>query len=101
MQNTVLCTLTEEENSEILALNLRRDTLNEFFLTIANSSLNGDRTNILCEKLYKDMDMVKRGITEWWRRIVTKYNLEPMEGYQWHIEYNSREVTIIPIKPHD
>ena len=62
MQNTVLCTLTEEENSEILALNLRRDTLNELFLTIANSSLDGDRTNILCEKLYKDMDMAKRGI---------------------------------------
>lgn len=92
----MLCTITEAENAEIMKLNLRKETLCELFITLSRST-NVDTTCMLYEKLCADMDSIKSSIMAWWIELVKKYNLEPKEGYQWHIDHETRIVTLVKI----
>lgn len=97
MKEQKVATLTQMECYEIIDLNNKKDTLNEFFMTLTRSSLSTEDKEVMYKRLCKDMEESKKNIVYWWKKIVSKYNLEPKEGYQWKIDHESHELFILPM----
>ena len=85
----VIGQVTTEERDEIQALFERRNGLNELsqILTVENEALY--------EKLVKDLGETGAKFQDWWNRMGEKYNWESVEGGNWEIDFDSRNIYLV------
>lgn len=81
--------VTTEERDEIQALFERRNGLNELsqILTVENEALY--------EKLVKDLGETGAKFQDWWNRMGEKYNWESVEGGNWEIDFETRNIYLV------
>ena len=85
----VIGQVTTEERDEIQALFERRNGLNELsqILTVENEALY--------EKLVKDLGETGAKFQDWWNRMGEKYNWESVEGGNWEIDFETRNIYLV------
>lgn len=85
----VIGQVTTEERDEIQALFERRNGLNELsqILTVENEALY--------EKLVKDLGETGAKFQDWWNCMGEKYNWESVEGGNWEIDFETRNIYLV------
>lgn len=80
--------VTPEEKDEIEALFERKNGLAELIkiLPINNDSMY--------EKILKDMSETHKKYQQWWDRMGMKYNWESTKTGNWHINFDTCEVSL-------
>lgn len=78
-----------EEKNEIQALFERRNGLNELAHILSSDN------NELYERIVKDMGETSIKFQNWWDRMAEKYQWESIEGGNWEINFETREIYLV------
>ncbi len=89
MQKKTVGQVTVEERDTIQALFERRNGLNELALILTK-----DNTE-LYEKLVKDLGETCTNFQKWWDTMAEKYQWEFVEGGNWEIDFETREIYLV------
>ena len=78
-----------EEKNEIQTLFERRNGLNELAHILSSDN------NELYERIIKDMGETSIKFQNWWDRMAEKYQWESIEGGNWEINFETREIYLV------
>lgn len=85
----VIGQVTLEEKNEIQTLFERRNGLNELVKILTADNVE------LYEKLVKDLGETGTRFQNWWDSMAIKYQWESVEGGNWEINFDSREIMLV------
>jgi CXXX repeat modification system protein len=86
--------LTDEECKKIESLSLKRETLNELFITLSRNSLSDEQREMMYQRLMHDMQEVKKAMNDWWQVISQKYSMQSNDDLQWQVNFKTKEATL-------
>lgn len=89
--------LSDEECKRLESLNLKKETLNELFITLSRNNLSDEQREKMYQRVIQDMEKVKAQMNLWWQAISEKYELVSRDDYQWQVNFSTKEIVIAPI----
>lgn len=81
--------ITADECNEIRQLNLRKETLEELFVSLTKSNQENSE---MYHRIIEDISNTKLLISKWWKQASTKYLWTSTPDGKWQINYDSQEV---------
>ena len=80
--------VSQEERNEIQTLFERKNGLMELAKVVGDS-------DVLYEKLVKDMGITSSRFEQWWSRMGEKYRWQSAENGKWEIDFNTCDIYLI------
>ncbi|MCR3759780.1 CXXX repeat peptide modification system protein [Clostridium felsineum] len=95
MINEKVGIITTEEKEEIEVLYERKLALEELAMTLDNPEFDKNSRSKIYERIIEDLGKSKVEFECWWEEKSKKYQWKSIEGYQWKINFETREIFLV------
>lgn len=94
MEREAVGRVTPAERDEIRELFLRKNALQELFLSLAKLDAETLERSPLYEKVIKDMSVVNGRFQAWWDAKAAAYGWKGKAGSSWNIDFDTCEISL-------
>lgn len=91
----VLVNLERNEVENVECIFGRLNSLNNLTVTLASNNELFSEKSYLYERLIEDLQITKKNYSDWWQKIVEKYNLESNDLNKLNVNFRTYDLELM------